>query len=197
MKLTENFFNKAAEYIRPFFSDSNDEKYQKAKYELELFNNGCSDYNTLIKKLTLYCGTTQANIHSGIYMHGLVEDWEGFEFTPDFTVASYELWEAQAKLKEKAIVALQAKLKKIREEQEEEISDQEYLNLKRGVAFASQEDWEDANNQSYIDEIRLDGVMISARCEGDNWNQEVMDLEINHIITILEILEQDSDPEIL
>jgi hypothetical protein len=66
---TENFFNKVSdEIMSKYFSNVNfyrdDEKCVKAKYSLELFNNGCINYRQLIGRLAKACNDSTTNIHN-------------------------------------------------------------------------------------------------------------------------------------
>lgn len=67
MTLTENFYNKVAkELMQDYFPTikwhRDNFASQKAMYNLELFNNGCLAYNTLVKKLAKYCMTEKKEI---------------------------------------------------------------------------------------------------------------------------------------
>ena len=69
-----DFFNKAAADIKAlYFQDieplANDENYIKAKYQIELFNNGCLTYRNLIGRLAKCCNNTTAKIHSIMEKH--------------------------------------------------------------------------------------------------------------------------------
>ena len=115
---------------------------------------------------------------------------------------SEQLYTELANVKEQALQALQQKCKdilfaynkKLKADDEEPITDAEFLNLKRNITLVSHED---GNLNQYIDELRMDGLMCSVRCEGDNYDQKIEELETEQIIAIIELLEQDTDPEIL
>ena len=62
---TENFFNKVADEMRGrYFADLSSENCRKATYALELFNNGCLTYRTIIGRLAKACNTNNATIHN-------------------------------------------------------------------------------------------------------------------------------------
>jgi hypothetical protein len=68
-----DFFNKVVAGIETaYFPDEErwrNPKYQKTKYAIELFNNGCINYRTLIGRVAKGCGTTNLEIHTIIEKH--------------------------------------------------------------------------------------------------------------------------------
>jgi len=67
MILTENFYNKVAEelmskYFPTITWHRDNFASQKATYNLELFSNGCLNYNKLVKKLAKYCMAEEKEI---------------------------------------------------------------------------------------------------------------------------------------
>jgi len=69
-----DFFNKAANDIQTRFfenaflpQDSPD--YQKTRYSIELFNNGCLTYRAFIGRLAKSCKSNNATIHNIIEKH--------------------------------------------------------------------------------------------------------------------------------
>lgn len=70
---TNDFYNKAATSIKiGYFSGETTlpyEHYIKAKYQLELFNNGCLTYRKLIGRLSKICNDTTNNVNNLIEKH--------------------------------------------------------------------------------------------------------------------------------
>jgi len=72
--VVNDFYNKAAKDIRDRFfegailpQDSPD--YQKTRYSIELFNNGCLTYRAFIGRLAKSCKSNNATIHNIIEKH--------------------------------------------------------------------------------------------------------------------------------
>lgn len=76
MKLQEDFYNKVMPDIKgTYFPTVNVlasdkeyksriyQRYSKAKYQVELFHNGCLVYNQFISKLSVLCKDSENNIH--------------------------------------------------------------------------------------------------------------------------------------
>jgi len=65
---TTDFFNKAfADIETAYFPDEErwrNLKYSEAKQAIELFNNGCITYRTLIGRVSKGCGATNLEIHT-------------------------------------------------------------------------------------------------------------------------------------
>lgn len=64
---TDNFFNKVAAEIRErYFAEKNHGNHNEATaiYAIELFNNGCLNYRTLITRLAKNCNAKNATIHN-------------------------------------------------------------------------------------------------------------------------------------
>ncbi len=55
--IKERYFKEEPNY-------SHNEKYNAAKYTIELFNNGCLNYRAFIGRLAKYCGSNNATIHN-------------------------------------------------------------------------------------------------------------------------------------
>jgi len=71
---TENFFNKVATDIQvKYFNDVKyyweNENLVKAKYAIELFNNGCLTYRKLVGRVAKECNDSTANVNSIIEKH--------------------------------------------------------------------------------------------------------------------------------
>jgi hypothetical protein len=68
--LVDDFYNKfVTELKRIYFPNDNhglseNKNYRGALYTVELFSNGCMTYNTLLNKLSKYCGRSKTEIHS-------------------------------------------------------------------------------------------------------------------------------------
>jgi len=67
MKLTTDFFNKLATNIREkYFPEikyyRDNDMCANGIYSIELFSNGCINYDNLIKRLSKYCKDTKENI---------------------------------------------------------------------------------------------------------------------------------------
>ena len=72
--IVNDFYNKAANDIKTRFFESailpqNNPDYQKAKYSIELFNNGCLTYRAFIGRLAKSCKSNNATIHNIIEKH--------------------------------------------------------------------------------------------------------------------------------
>ena len=86
MKITKNFFELSGELDQKYFPDvivhrdrhHSNVRAQKMHYAIELFNNGCSTYDKLIKTLAIKCKDTQENIHKIVSKY--IEDFEEYEF---------------------------------------------------------------------------------------------------------------------
>lgn len=82
----EDFFNKARTDIKQkYFPEvihgvSENESYYSAIHALELFNNGCITYRTLIRKLCKFCKDSSKNIHAIIENH--IRSFGEYRFTP-------------------------------------------------------------------------------------------------------------------
>lgn len=65
----KDFFNQLSNEIKStFFIDANDTNltgvlFYKAKYHIELFNNGCLNYRVFIGRLSKACGSTNFEIN--------------------------------------------------------------------------------------------------------------------------------------
>lgn len=82
---TENFFNKVADDIMPKYFNNirfheDRENCIKAKYSIELFNNGCITYRQLIGRLSKACNDSTANIHNTVSKH--VISFGEYEYKP-------------------------------------------------------------------------------------------------------------------
>ena len=81
-----DFFNKVASDIKSkFFPNENhgtsdNEKYRKSIYAIELFNNGCLTYRQLILRLSKSCDTDTTTIHSIVENHIL--SFGSYIYTP-------------------------------------------------------------------------------------------------------------------
>lgn len=68
--LADDFYNKfISELKRVYFPYENhglseNRNYRGALYAAELFSNGCMTYNTLLNKLSKYCGCSKLGIHN-------------------------------------------------------------------------------------------------------------------------------------
>ncbi len=66
---TKDFYNKLSTHIGQVYFPNvkyhrDDENYQKSTYVIELFNNGCITYRTLIGRISKYCKDSTKNIHT-------------------------------------------------------------------------------------------------------------------------------------
>lgn len=85
IKLCNDFYNKVATELHDKYFPTvkyyrDDKNETKARYALELFNNGVLTYSKLIKRISDSCSDTQENIHEIVSKY--VEDFAGFEFKP-------------------------------------------------------------------------------------------------------------------
>lgn len=93
MKIVQDFFNKTAQEVMKTYFPSvkfyrDDENAVKAKYAIELFNNGCLEYTALIARISTATGAEREDIHKLVSKH--IEDFEGFEYDP-FEETTYEI----------------------------------------------------------------------------------------------------------
>lgn len=83
---TTDFFNKVANDVRGKYFPSEDhgrtenQKYHKTDYTIELFNNGCLTYRQLIGRLSKSCNDTTANIHNIVSKH--IVSFGEYEYKP-------------------------------------------------------------------------------------------------------------------
>lgn len=82
MKITSNFMELATELDAKYFPDvkyyRDNKNDEQVHYTIELFNNGCMDYTTFIKRLFRNCKDTKENLHTIVSKY--IKDFEGFEY---------------------------------------------------------------------------------------------------------------------
>jgi hypothetical protein len=83
---TQDFFNKLAAEIRATYFPNEkhgfteNKKYHAVTNAIELFNNGCLTYESLIKKLAKNCKDTTTKIHSIVEKY--IDSFDGYVYTP-------------------------------------------------------------------------------------------------------------------
>ena len=82
---TDNFYNKVVEDLdKTYFPDPETrfrlERYSKAKYAVELFNNGCLTYRKLVGRVAKSCQTSTYDIHKLISKH--IMSFGSYEYKP-------------------------------------------------------------------------------------------------------------------
>jgi len=84
IKIVSDFFNKTAQDVmKTYFPNAyrDDENAVKAKYAIELFNNGVLEYSNLIDRISKATGDTKENIHTLVSKH--IETFGDFEYNPN------------------------------------------------------------------------------------------------------------------
>lgn len=84
MQITADFYNKTntdllAKYFPTLKWFRDNPTAQKMCYAVEMFNNGCISYPTLIKRIELHTKATQTEIHNIVEKY---INFDGYIFTP-------------------------------------------------------------------------------------------------------------------